>query len=545
MAVHCPMCCTRGRGRCVRVLAHVILLLLALPVGQLAAQPSGIYWSSIGGPPEAPTAYSRIWRCDLDGANPQIIVDGLANGAWPVVVDATTWKVYWGNVNSDSIQRANLDGSDVQDVVSGNFPFIGNPAGIALDSTNQLLYWTDFHAKKIARTNLVTNVTTTLIDEGFYTPQGIDLDLAGGRMYWVDAGISKDVPNSGRVRHANLDGDSGLALLVNRNIPYDVKIDHEGGKLYWLELFSSLFRSSLDGTNVEQIPLPFLAATRFEFDHVQRKLIWFKGFGDLCRSNLDGSGLELLVPEFISGGGIGVAVLHDCNENHIDDFDEIQSADCNANRNPDSCDPDADADGIPDDCDNCPALASSNQGDCDDDGLGDPCEALAAEQDDDGDAVCNGVDGCPNDPDKTAPGSCGCGVPDDDSDQDGVANCNDQCPFSPDVDSDGDSVLDCRDRCPGAPDVDSDGDQYLDCEDQCPGLPDEDSDADTIADCIDRCPGLDDRIDHNGDDIPDCLEFSPVPAVSTWGLTILALLLLAAAKIRWSRPRVLERMAGN
>lgn len=41
---------------------------------------------------------------------------------------------------------------------------------------------------------------------------------------------------------------------------------------------------------------------------------------------------------------------------------------------------------------------------------------------------CEGGDCCPDDPNKTDPGECGCGVPDDDSDGDLVANCNDACP---------------------------------------------------------------------------------------------------------------------
>ncbi|HET8933481.1 MAG TPA: hypothetical protein VFN67_08585 [Polyangiales bacterium] len=35
---------------------------------------------------------------------------------------------------------------------------------------------------------------------------------------------------------------------------------------------------------------------------------------------------------------------------------------------------------------------------------------------------------CPDDPDKLAPGSCGCGSPDTDSDADGTLDCNDVCP---------------------------------------------------------------------------------------------------------------------
>jgi hypothetical protein len=40
----------------------------------------------------------------------------------------------------------------------------------------------------------------------------------------------------------------------------------------------------------------------------------------------------------------------------------------------------------------------------------------------------NTIDQCPSDPNKTEPGQCGCGVADTDSDSDGVADCNDNCP---------------------------------------------------------------------------------------------------------------------
>jgi hypothetical protein len=40
-------------------------------------------------------------------------------------------------------------------------------------------------------------------------------------------------------------------------------------------------------------------------------------------------------------------------------------------------------------------------------------------------------DGCPNDPLKIAPGQCGCGAPDTDTDGDGTADCVDGCPNDP------------------------------------------------------------------------------------------------------------------
>ncbi|MFZ9915393.1 MAG: lamin tail domain-containing protein, partial [Phycisphaerales bacterium] len=139
----------------------------------------------------------------------------------------------------------------------------------------------------------------------------------------------------------------------------------------------------------------------------------------------------------------------------------------------------------------------------------------------------NCIDLCPNDPNKTQPGLCGCGVPDTDNDGDGTPNCFDGCPNDPgkiepgdcgcgvpDADSDGDFLPDCVDGCPndpfkfapglcgcGVPDIDSDGDGTANCLDGCPndpgktqpglcgcGVPDTDTDADGTPDCNDGCP---------------------------------------------------------
>lgn len=55
------------------------------------------------------------------------------------------------------------------------------------------------------------------------------------------------------------------------------------------------------------------------------------------------------------------------------------------------------------------------------------CRDCLDHSDIDRDRVEDCVDGCPSDPAKTAPGACGCGVPDLDRDNDGVPNCVDKC----------------------------------------------------------------------------------------------------------------------
>ena len=112
----------------------------------------------------------------------------------------------------------------------------------------------------------------------------------------------------------------------------------------------------------------------------------------------------------------------------------------------------SDGDSFGNACDNCPTVTNADQANSDADSLGNAC------------------DGCPTDANKTAPGSCGCGIADLDANGNGTVDCLEG-------DSDGDGTPDASDRCPndptktvpgtcgcGRPDVDADGDGILDCQ---------------------------------------------------------------------------------
>ncbi len=133
----------------------------------------------------------------------------------------------------------------------------------------------------------------------------------------------------------------------------------------------------------------------------------------------------------------------------------------------------------------------------------------------------DGTDLCPGDPDKVLPGICGCGTPDDDSDGDGAADCIDACPLDSADDADGDGVCADADGCPadggkiapgicgcGVADVDTDGDALFDCEDACPLDPSNDEDGDGICGHDDACP-LDAGNDADGDGLCANQEMGP------------------------------------
>jgi hypothetical protein len=125
--------------------------------------------------------------------------------------------------------------------------------------------------------------------------------------------------------------------------------------------------------------------------------------------------------------------------------------------------------------------------DVDNDGSGVDADTLRACAQPDGYAAVGG-DLCPNDPDKTEPGACGCGIPETNIDGDSAPDCIDGCPTDPNKIAPG--VCGC-----GIPDTDSDGDGLADCVDNCPNL------AGVVGDnCDDGDPGTE------GDVItPDCV----------------------------------------
>lgn len=100
---------------------------------------------------------SRIQRANLDGSTVEDLVLLGTDRPIGLAVNPTLGKVYWvanrvvGGRNTGIIQRANFDGSNVEDLVTTGL--IG-PNGIALDVAGGKMYWTDANTDKIQRANL-------------------------------------------------------------------------------------------------------------------------------------------------------------------------------------------------------------------------------------------------------------------------------------------------------------------------------------------------------------------------------------------------------
>ena len=273
---------------------------------------SHIYWTDV-----ISTGFrkysSKIQRANLDGSDIEtlfIIEDEIHNPS----LDLNGGKIYWIDYEftryGGKIQRANLDGSDIETL----FITMNDISDLALDANEGKIYWTDDvylptedfeydRGDRIRRANLDGSNIETLVttEKRIYN---FTLDGAGGKLYWT-----KEEPSTseGEIWRASLDGSSIETLvsgLDNRLL--SIALDADRGKLYWTDIFwgldsyrrGNIQRANLDGSNIDTlVSIQGTSGLRLRdiaLDVAGGKIYW-TNTGKIQRANLDGSSIETLV----------------------------------------------------------------------------------------------------------------------------------------------------------------------------------------------------------------------------------------------------------
>ena len=248
----------------------------------------------------------KIQRANLDGSNVQILVRGLGV-PYGIALDVVGGKMYWTDIGTDKIQRANLNGSNIEDLVTQG---LRAPSYLALDVAGGKMYWTDWGTDKIQRANLDGSNIEDLVT-GLIGPSGIALDVAGGKMYWTDWGTDK-------IQRANLDGSNVQDLVTQGLIgPGGIALDVVGGKMYWTdEDRNRIQRANLDGSNVQDLVIQGGGSDPrgIALDVVSGKMYWAdKGWERIQCANLDGSNVQTLVRGLRDPSGIAINIISPVN----------------------------------------------------------------------------------------------------------------------------------------------------------------------------------------------------------------------------------------
>ncbi len=182
----------------------------------------------------------NLRRCNPDGSDVEIVsqIGVSGSGQYGMVIDKTNDKIYWTDWSSSTVMRCDMNGANPEVIVKD---VISTPLGIAIDETAGKLYITDQFNHKIVRCNLDGSTLEEIITE---TDQitAVTVDIENSKLYF--ASLSS-------LKRANLDG-TGIEILSTTNIAFvaQIFVDSYHEKLYWAnEGGSSFVSSEIDGTN--------------------------------------------------------------------------------------------------------------------------------------------------------------------------------------------------------------------------------------------------------------------------------------------------------
>jgi len=183
---------------------------------------------------------------------------------------AGTAHLYWSSDQDSWIRKANLDGSNVQVIVTDSL----TANGMAVSSSH--VYWTggdEWCGGTIRSANLDGSGEATIIT-GQNCAWGLAVDAS--HLYWANSG-------DGTLHRANLDGSNPVTLVTGISI---LSVAVNSGHIYWAG-GGGVSRANLDGSDVQPVYSIYVACS-VAVDESHVYLGECNG-NPLIRADLDGS----------------------------------------------------------------------------------------------------------------------------------------------------------------------------------------------------------------------------------------------------------------
>lgn len=236
----------------------------------LDAQNGQLYWANSG----------AIARANVDGTGFETVVSNL-NAANAVALDPAGSKLYWTDGGLGRVQRANLDGSDLETLYTySNRPDSMN--GLAVDDANGKLYWSDnkfiggVYVGTLWRSKLDGSEAEAYVP-GLGDVRGIAINQAGTVVYAIDAAGEK-------VQRISLSDKSVTNLVTGAQaLGIDIALDEGRGHLYWTALSDGgvIRRANIDGSGVTNIYVGAENPFRLTLPRSKASGIFSDGFEDI------------------------------------------------------------------------------------------------------------------------------------------------------------------------------------------------------------------------------------------------------------------------
>uniref|UniRef100_A0A8C9STY0 Low-density lipoprotein receptor-related protein 4 n=1 Tax=Scleropages formosus TaxID=113540 RepID=A0A8C9STY0_SCLFO len=150
--------------------------------------------------------------------------------------DSVEGKVYYTDVSLDVIRRANLNGSNMETVISQG---LKTTDGLAVDWVARNMYWTDTGRNTIEVARLDGSSRKVLINNSLDEPRAIAVFPSKGYLFWTDWG------HIAKIERAHLDG-SDRKVLINTDLgwPNGLTLDYDTRRIFWVDAHLDRIESS-------------------------------------------------------------------------------------------------------------------------------------------------------------------------------------------------------------------------------------------------------------------------------------------------------------
>jgi DNA-binding beta-propeller fold protein YncE len=242
-----------------------------LPDGIAIDRDAGhIYWTNMGVPSLNDGSIERV---DLDGGNRVTIVPpGGTHTPKQIIFDKPTGRLYWGDREGMRVMSVNIDGSDLQTLVQTGEGDEDRKdlsrwcVGVAIDHNKNEIYWTQkgpddgnvgglFRAPLALRPGETPSSRTDIETVFDHLPEPIDLEIAGGSLYWTDRG---DPPRGNTVNRMRLETDGhehGPVEIIVTHLMEGIGLatDVANDRMFVTDFAGNIFTARLDGSDRRSI----------------------------------------------------------------------------------------------------------------------------------------------------------------------------------------------------------------------------------------------------------------------------------------------------
>ena len=275
--------------------SKLMIALIFLSAAITISQASKIFFMNQG--------YTKLQSANIDGSNITDIVSDISLGEG-IAIDTVSipMKIYYSERGESRIVRVNFDGSDPEEIITD----ISGIIDIDLDPKNRKIYWVK-HSGNDARVQRADMDSLNSNIEDLYTStfgdrlQGVAIDTANQWIFWTQT-------RSGLVdiiRRMNFDG-SDVTIVDDFRNPKDIDVVDD--KIYWSWYEErSIMRSNKDASDIDTL-ITEVASLFIDVDTSLAKIYYSDG-GAIGCANLDGSDNGYVITEL--GDVRGVAIYYD------------------------------------------------------------------------------------------------------------------------------------------------------------------------------------------------------------------------------------------